>query len=214
LGTTYWGGPGLGSNAWKDADVVFLFDDYHLPRRTSIALTQGQQLAPTSEGVLAAMDTLNTKPAEVNWISEGHILRWVRQMALRGKGRVFDEHGVCGKQKVVITGGSGSLERLVLHKEALFPHAKLELPTATDGASLGARESLLLTLGDPTLPQEVRAKDVGEMISIDWRKRSSDLMDDDTEEMLRSLGWAYVRRKGSGGSLFRRISTDEPGQLG
>jgi hypothetical protein len=210
LATTYWGGPGLGSNAWKDADVVFLFDDYYLPRRTFIGQTQGHQLAPASEGVLAAMDRLNTKPAEVNWISEGHILRWVRQMALRGKGRVFDEHGVCGKQKVVITGGSGSLERLVLHKERLFPHATLELPTAMDRSALTARENLLLTLSNPRLPQELNAKDVGELIGIDWRKRSTDVMDEDTEAMLRTIQWTYERRRGRRGSLFRRITHAEP----
>src|SRR5262249_52609537 len=86
LGVTYWGGPGLGSNVWKDAEVVFLFDDYHLPTRTTIAQTQGHQLEPTSDGVLASMTDLKTKPDEVDWIKIGHILRWVRQMALRGRG--------------------------------------------------------------------------------------------------------------------------------
>jgi hypothetical protein len=206
VGVTYWGGPGLGSNAWKDADVVFLFDDHYLPRRAAIASTQGHLMAPTSEGVLAAMSTLNTKSTQVECISVGHILRWVRQMALRGRGRVFDQHGVCGKQKVVITGGNGSLERLVLHKDQLFPGAELVISRDHDLSAYSRREALLVILSDPKLPDELPASRIGELMATDWGDVSSQVMRGDTEQMLRALGWAYVRGKGRSGSWFRRVS--------
>jgi hypothetical protein len=41
LGLTWWGGYGIGANDWHGADVVLLFDDFHLPRHTVNALTQG-----------------------------------------------------------------------------------------------------------------------------------------------------------------------------
>jgi hypothetical protein len=208
LGTTYWGGPGLGSNAWKDADVVFLFDDFYLPRRTFIGQTQGHRLAPTSEGPLAGMGTLKTKRHEVDWISEGHILRWIRQMALRGKGRQFDERGVCSEQKVVITGGNGSLERLVLHKDELFPHAKLTMAYNGDLSECDYRDRLLMVLSDPALPPEVNTRNVGELMGVAWRDVSSDVMTPDTHDMLKGLGWAYVSRRGVHGSLFRRLTPD------
>jgi hypothetical protein len=215
LGVTYWGGPGLGSNAWKDADVVFLFDDYHLPRRAVIAETQGQQLAQSNDGVLASMTALNSSSTEVDWIGVGHILRWVRQMALRGRGRVFDEHGVCGHQKVVITGGSGSLPRLALHKEQLFPGAKLSV-SRPNGELWGTKyvERLLVALSDPTLPSELTTGQVGKLMGRDWRSSGKDIINDETRKMLRSLGWTYVARLGRGGSLFRRMTTEDLGGSG
>ena len=41
LALTWWGGYGVGANDWHEADVVLLFDEFHLPRHTVIALTQG-----------------------------------------------------------------------------------------------------------------------------------------------------------------------------
>jgi hypothetical protein len=206
VGVTYWGGPGLGSNAWKDAEVVFLFDDHYLPRRAAIASTQGHLMAPTSEGVLAAMSALNTKSTQVDLINVGHILRWVRQMALRGRGRVFDQDGVCGQQKVVITGGSGSLERLVFHKDQLFPGAELVISRDRDLSAYSHREALLVILGDPKLPNELPASRVGELMETNWSDVSGQLIRGDTEQMLNALGWTYVRGKGRSGSWFRRVS--------
>ena len=61
---THWG-TGVGVNSWRDADVVFLFDEYHLPRRTIIATVQGLQQHKSSEGALAKMNTINTKARAV-----------------------------------------------------------------------------------------------------------------------------------------------------
>jgi hypothetical protein len=205
LGVTYWGGPGLGSNAWKDAEVVFLFDEHHLPRRATIAQTQGHQLEPTSAGVLALMTDLKSKTDEVDWIKIGHILRWVRQMALRGKGRIFDEHGVCGEQKVVIAAGPGGLERFCLNKDQLFPGASVKIKGFTDAPwQLSQLEHLLVSLSDPTLPDDVSASRIGELMGMAWRSVSID-MKGDTEVMLKALGWKYESRPGRAGSLFRRL---------
>jgi hypothetical protein len=37
LCVTYWGGYGIGVSTWRDADVVFLFHEFHRPRRVTIA---------------------------------------------------------------------------------------------------------------------------------------------------------------------------------
>jgi hypothetical protein len=131
LCATHWGGLGIGVSTWREADVVFLFDEFHRPRRVTIARAQGLMSAKATEGPLARMNTLNSKTAQVDRLHEGHLLRWTKQMALRGEGRNFDEHGVCGHQKVVCAGSTEQYERLVANAPQLFPGAKI----ATEGTS-------------------------------------------------------------------------------
>jgi hypothetical protein len=215
LGVSYWGGAGLGSNAWMDAEVVFLFDEFYLPRRTAIAGTQGHQLAPTSKGAIASMTALNSNSPEVDGIWEGHLLRWTKQMAMRGRGRVFDENGICGQQKLVFT---GDFERLLLHKDRMFPGAKLTVWRPDDDLSRYKpwRRKLLEVLSRPELPDPVSTKALGQMLGVAWAAVSGDIMGDETEEMLKALGWAYVRRKGPGGSWFQRTDpghrAEQPGE--
>jgi hypothetical protein len=116
-------GRGIGSNAWKEADVVFLFDEYYLPRRTVIARAQGYRKHKAIEGALRSMHTLNAKAAAVDILQEGHLLRFTKHMALRGRGRRYDEHGACEPQKVVC---SGDFRRLIANADRLFPGAKIE----------------------------------------------------------------------------------------
>jgi hypothetical protein len=54
LCATHWG-TGIGSNAWKDADVVFLFDEFHIPNRIAAATVQGLREQSANEGDLGAM---------------------------------------------------------------------------------------------------------------------------------------------------------------
>jgi hypothetical protein len=208
LSVTYWGGNGIGSNVWRDAEVVFLFGEFFLPRRTHIGATQGLQLAKASSGSLASMEELQSKAVEVEGISEGHLLRWTKQMALRGRGRFFDGQGVCGEQKLVVT---GDYERLLLHKDRMFPGAKLTVSRPDDDLSRYKtwRRRLLEVLSNPELPHRVTTKEIGERLKIKWADVSGDIMTDETAEMLKALGWAYVPRRGRGGSSFERIETQE-----
>jgi hypothetical protein len=209
LGTAYWGGVGLGSNVWKDAEVVFLFDEFYLPRRTAIGSTQGLQLAPTSEGAIASMTALNSKSSEVGGVWEGHLLRWTKQMALRGCGRVFDENGICGKQKLIFT---GDYERLLLCKDRMFPRAKLTVSRPDDDLSrYNRRRQLLEVLSNPELPDRLSTKEVGIRLGAKWADVSKDIMSSEgTHQMLKALGWAYVSRRGPHGSWFERIGQGQP----
>ena len=93
LCATHWG-TGIGTNDWRKADVVFLFDEFHIPRRTAIATVQGLRQHRADEGDLASMTTVNSKAKGVDAIAEGHRLRHTKQLALRGRGRCYDEKGV------------------------------------------------------------------------------------------------------------------------
>jgi hypothetical protein len=217
LGVTYWGGAGLGSNVWMDAEVVFLFDEFYLRRQTAIGGTQGLQLAPTSEGAIASMTALNSKSAEVTGFWEGHLLRWNKQMGLRGRGRIFDEHGICGKQKLIFT---GDYERLLLYKDRMFPGATLT--TSREETPLTSwktrRRQLLEILSNTKLTNIVTTNEIANLMQVKaWRDVSKEVMAGDTRDMLKALGWTYVSKQGRGGSWFERIGrqdkrADDPGQ--
>ena len=48
------------------------------------------------------MKTLNSRAPAVDIFALGHRLRWLKQMALRGRARRYDENGMCGKQRLVV----------------------------------------------------------------------------------------------------------------
>ena len=91
---TWFGGYGIGANVWREADVVIVCDDFHLPQRTIKATLQGLRGHKATEGFLA--DPNNTWSDELDYLRDGHILRWMKQMALRGKAREMDGKGICG----------------------------------------------------------------------------------------------------------------------
>jgi hypothetical protein len=90
------------------------------------------------------MKALNNKSTQLDALREDHLLRWTKRMVLRGRGRSFDEHGVCGQQKVVCAG----------------------LRTSTS--------CLSRTLSDYSLAQRSPARDTGltadEQVGAPWRE--------------------------------------------
>jgi hypothetical protein len=204
LAATYWGGYGIGANDWRDAEVIFLFDEFHPPSRAIIATVQGIRMHKASEGVLGSLRSLNGTTPEIEWIREGHLLRWTKQMALRGRGRMFDEHGVCGHQKVVV---SGDFERLITHADKLFPGAQIVKVRDTSDVTRYSRPTALLELlSEPGLPEVVRTDRIGERMRVAWRKVSSGLLrHPSVKRGLENLGWEYVAKPGRGNvSYFRR----------
>jgi hypothetical protein len=207
LCATHWGGFGIGVSKWRDADVVFLFDEFHMPRRVTIARAQGLMSAKATEGPLASMKALNSKSAQVDGLHEGHLLRWTKQMALRGKGRNFDEHGVCGHQKVVCAGSAEQYERLIANASQLFPGAKItkEGHGSTDQTYA---EKLLTLLSRAGLPESISTRWIAQQVGgAPWRDWGPSVMKrSDTQACLRSLGWSYVAAKGRGGAKLIRAS--------
>lgn len=205
LCATHWGGFGIGANTWQDADVVFLFDEFHVPRRVTIARAQGLTSSKATEGALGCMKALNSKSPQVDMLYEGHLLRWLKQMALRGKARHFDEHGVCGHQKLVYT---GDYERLIAHSERLFPGATISKVGDTADTY---PEKFLVLLSRPELPDSITTKWIGETVGAPWRGWGKDVLRrPETLACMRSLGWRYVPGRGrGGGKLVRETTTAE-----
>jgi hypothetical protein len=103
LALTWWGGHGIGANDWKEADYVFEFGEHFLPDRTMFATVQGLRGDKATMGMLWETKSTNTTPNEVHLATEGHLLRFMKQLGMRGRARKFDSNGACGKQVLVLT---------------------------------------------------------------------------------------------------------------
>jgi hypothetical protein len=199
VSVTWFGGYGIGANVWRDADVVIICDDFHLPQRAIKATLQGLRGHKASEGLLAVPGNLWSE--ELECLRDGHILRWMKQMALRGKARDMDEEGVCGHQKLVIT---GDLVRLLGHRPKVFPGAKITAKHSDDGHWLDRLAYLLLS-GD--LPEEVSTKVIGEKLGVRWGDISGHLTSHKLfREVVEGAGWAYHRGIGRRAGCFKRAT--------
>jgi hypothetical protein len=199
LCVAHWG-TGIGANTWKDAEVVFLFDEFWIPRRVAIATAQGLLGHNATQGPLGALKGYNSRHPDVDRLWEGHLLRWMKQMALRGRARQFDEHGVCGPQKLVT---SADRTRLLANFDRLFPGAKLTIVDANTEQKTQA-EALLSLLSRPGLPTVLSTKWISEQMHTPWRQIVQHLSAD-VKRAIENLGWRYVSRKGRLGSTFERI---------
>jgi len=204
LCATYWG-PGVGSNVWRKANVVFLFDEFHIPRRTAAAITQGLRGQRADQGDLASMSTLNSKAKGIDAISDGHRISYTKQMALRGRGRSYDENGVCGKQRLVV---SCELKGFTANAEMLFPGAKIRIVgDYAEGATLATK--VIKLLSDPLLLPVLTTRQIAKLLGKPWRSVSTKVLTPDFERAARALGWRYVSVKGRGGSRFERTTPDQ-----
>jgi hypothetical protein len=202
IAVTWYGGYGIGANDWQEADVVLLFDDFYLPKRTQIATLQGLKGQNASEGFF--WDSTGVSQQELEQLSDGHVLRWMKQMAMRGRGRVLDAHGIGATQKLVVT---GDLVRLVKHRTTLFPGAKLCLEPNVPKALL---QRLIYVLADVVEDTEVSTKIIAERLGRSWRDLSGNLSKTkDWKDVVRGIGWTYHGGTGSRPGCFRRV-TDVP----
>jgi hypothetical protein len=210
LSLTYWGGYGIGANHWKEADVVLLFDDHHLPQHANIAATQGVKRALATEPPLARMSASSSRSEDVRQIRDGHLLRWTKQMALRGRSREFDEGGICGTQKLVVT---GDLTLLMGNLQRVFPGAKVRSEGGTVNSERQKKitnlDKLLRYLSTAGFPSCVDTEQIGDHFRRPWREFSGDLTRrKDFDRLLANAGWQYVRKRGSAGAYFKRL--EEP----
>jgi hypothetical protein len=200
LCATHWG-TGIGSNAWRDADVVFLFDEFFVPRRIAVATTQGYRGHKVSEGDLGGMTTLNSKAKGVDIIADGYSLRWTKQLALRGRARVYDENAVCGKQRLVV---GSDLKRFMANASNLFPGAKIR--TVGDLSDSSTWIDRIIGLLNKTQAPVLTTKAVGEMLGKQWRDLAGNIMTPEFLSALTALGWRYVPLKGRLGARFERMT--------
>jgi hypothetical protein len=199
LAVTWWGGHGIGANDWKEASYVFQFGEHFLPTRTMFATVQGLRGDKATMGMLWETKSTNTTPDEVRQATEGHLLRFLKQLGMRGRSRKFDSDGVCGKQVLVLT---CDFERLIVNADRLFPGALLSKWRPKSGRKkLTQHDQLLELLTDPEAPGELLADDIAKRMGVEkWGLLSTNVMTTTlNERVLPNLGWTYVPQKGRGG---------------
>ena len=201
LCVVHWGS-GIGSNVWRDADTVFLCDEFHLPRRVAIANVQGLREHQVTEGDLASMTTLNSRAPAVDIYALGHRLRWIKQMALRGHARCYDEHGKCGKQRLVV---ACDLETFMANVPQLFPGATVRIAGYGEHASW--KDKILVAL-NRAQGDVMTTKELSKILRREWRLVSPKLLTPEFEGVLQNQGWMYVRKRGRGGARFEQVKTE------
>jgi hypothetical protein len=200
---TWFGGYGIGANVWRDADVVIICDDFYLPQRTIKATLQGLRGHTATEGLLAKSG--DGWSEELVYLRDGHILRWMKQMALRGKAREMDESGICGQQRLVIT---GDLIRLLVHRPRVFPGAKIKKEQADRGQLLDRLVAILLSSEQLN---EISTKVIEDKLDKEWGDISSNLRKHKGyDAVLDAIGWTYHRGHGQTRGCFRRVETIQP----
>lgn len=197
LCATHWGN-GIGSNDWQEADVVFLFDEFFIPRRTHVATVQGLLEQKAHEGPLGSMKTLNSKSHGVDVINLGHRLRWMKQLALRGKGRSYDEHGMCGRQRLVV---ACEQKTLMANVTKLFPGATARTTGAGDGATWSAR---VIDILSRSTVATVTTSELGKQLGKPWGAVRFAALTPEFSSALEGMGWRYVPGKGRRAGCFER----------
>lgn len=198
---THWG-KGVGSNDWRDADTVILFEEFYIPRRAHAAKAQGLLELKAHEGPLGSMRTLNSISPGVDALDLGHRLRWLKQMALRGKGRKYDENGMCGKQKLVV---ACALQGFLANVGTVFPGAPVHL---TDGDGGTLFEKVLQHLNSEATRTVITTAEIEKVIKRKWRKVSPKLITQAFFSALAGIGWRYVSRKGRSGCYFEKTPNE------
>jgi hypothetical protein len=196
LAVTWWAGHGIGANDWKNSDFVFQLGEYILPRRTLIAMVQGFHKAKATTGVLAASRTANTRAPEVDIAREGHLLRFMKQMGMRGRARAFDQQGLCGRQVLVLT---CDFTRLLINAHKLFPGATLSKWGRTQErfATLTQPEKLLEVLTDLDVSESISGDEMARRLGAErWRAVSTNALTETVRKALANIGWSYVPGRG------------------
>ncbi|MBR0907391.1 DEAD/DEAH box helicase family protein [Bradyrhizobium liaoningense] len=200
----HWGS-GIGSNRWKSATAVFLFGEFHVPKRAMVGTALGLKEEQATSATLALFQTPNPRNRELKGIREGHLLRWLKQIAMRGNARNIDANGVCGEQRLYVT---AEFDRLIEHKDRVFPRAKLlsqrKPETRKDGGVKG-----LLSLLYSTDALEITTVELASLTRISFQKNKSRYLSNPLiKKAMKDTGFTFVAGKGRGnpGRFVRNTS--------
>jgi hypothetical protein len=218
VNTQNWGA-GIGLNKFKHKGTVFLFAEFYPKRAQTIGETHGWSgLAVHSDqlrdaqgrrqaGDEFAPQGLYLKPYE------GHLLRWTKQLSMRGAARNIDAHGKCHPMKLFT---SMSLNRLLRHFDRLFPGANppqlaqhpAEIQTANP--ALRGRDALIAVLmkGDKSV---YGADEIQRLTGIRTFNLSRDFRAESVQAVAGCYGWQVQSARQLGKSGKMNYVVLEPG---
>jgi hypothetical protein len=199
-------GAGIGSNQWRDCEAVFIFGSYVKPKRTTVAETHGikkTRFQSNDDAMVRGLkgDYLTTKV--------GLMLRWFKQLAMRGCARELDELGVAKPMRLYFS--ASEFKPLVDHWQRMFPGSPVPVNVFVDddeGKPKGdtkprrrksMSEALLKLLAAATEHNSISSADILKATGIELknvmrnRKEKRGFLDS-----CATLGWAYVPGRGRG----------------
>jgi hypothetical protein len=182
------------------------------PRRVHIADTQGllDCKSTDSSAPTMTMGAINGRNKQVDAIEGGHLLRFDKQMALRGNARHFDQDGICGEQKLVCCGDT---KRLLVNLGRMYPGAKLvngggvgaSTPRGSKGGKQTYGDRVLAFLAETTL-DVVKTTDLP--LGRPWNEIRRDVVTPGFKASLGAIGWAYGG-KGRAAAFYRSEALPE-----
>jgi len=190
----HWG-MGIGSNRWKDATAVFLFGEFPIPKRAMVAIKLGLRGHPATAAALAPFQSPNPRTAGLKELIEGNLCRWMKQLAMRGNARNIDADGFCGQQRLYVT---GEFERLIEHKDRMFPGATLT-SLATEGRRERKGVKALVSFLYSTDAQEVTTVEVKMLTGVCLQKNKSRYLSDlIVQKAMQDTGFTFLAGRGRG----------------
>ncbi len=204
-----WFGRGIGSNEWRDCNVVFMIGEYWLPRSVSVGQTNAFKEVPAA-GTLKEANGGDGLRGDFATISNGHLLRELKQMAMRGTGRNLDENGIAAPMRLYLLGH----EKLMLAAQPLvFPNAPQmvyaeETQSIHNAGSQGRRGVTqdLMRLLTTTSSSFISSEDIKSALGFDLKNHIKKLTTDaDFQAFLEAKDLEYQKGLGRGSkSGFRR----------
>lgn len=193
----HWG-IGIGSNRWREAGAVFLFDEFHKPRQATVATGLGNQEQLATADTLRPYQAHNRKDGPMVTLKDGDICRWIKQMAMRGNARNIDADGLCGVQRLYVT---GELVRLLCNTERMFPGADVVVDQPQTRFQYGGTEALA-TLLLCSEEECLTTADVKQLTGVDLgRNGNRELSKTVIAAAMRLAGWDRVHGCGGRGNM-------------
>lgn len=209
VNTQNWGA-GVGLNKFKHKTHVFLFGDYVLPRSGIISRTHGWSQKPLNENNLRLAEgrrwrgDLYTPRGAYKEPHEGHLLRWTKQLAMRGSARQVDADGKCFPMTLFTT---MDVCRLTVNLHRLFPQAKpprsANVIQAEDKKPVQGRQALVRLIMETHQRSILCAEEIEAVTGIPSSKLTREFTA--IEEDIRPLGWTVksaIELKRPGRSRF------------
>jgi hypothetical protein len=215
--TMTWGS-GIGSNAARDAEAVFLVNEFYTPRATVI----GNVLGGRGQRFDQADDLKDVQAGNLGGIyhdfRKAHLMRWAVQLAARGRMRQVDAEGRCLPMRLYST---MPLERLLEVRKRAFPTAPLPVVLSMDDQEQdqgrGGKSShdhiirgLINRLTREPEGAILCSKELEQTIGMAGRNLKRYMAQPKVNAVAHSYGWRLVDRKDVGlsgkGSVLHRAA--------
>lgn len=197
----HWGS-GIGSNQWKDAEAVFLFGEFHIPKRALIGTALGIKEQKADLDALAPFQSPKSQADEYLALRDGHLCRHQKQLAMRGNARNINWDGSCGVQRLYIT---GEFSRFIRYKDVLFPGAHVIINEPEKRLEQGGVDALVALLYGASADC-ITTTEVKEKTGIDLQKNRKRLFASAAvQEAMNQKCWTFIPGKGGRGNVSRFV---------